>query len=59
MTCLAGKHVIVTGGTQGIGAAIAGEAAANASRVSLIARNEDALRVAAESIGGERVLVCL
>lgn len=50
MTDLAGKHVIVTGGSQGIGAAVAREAAAHGAHVSLIARGESALRATAESI---------
>ncbi len=50
MTDLAGKHVIVTGGSQGIGAAVAREAAALGAHVSLIARGEKALRSTAESI---------
>ena len=50
MTSLRGKHVIITGGSQGIGAAVARVAAASGARVSLIARGEDALRSTAESI---------
>lgn len=50
MTDLRDKHVIVTGGSQGIGAAVAHEVAACGARVSLIARGAEALRTTAESI---------
>ncbi len=53
MTDLRGKHVIVTGGSQGIGAAIAKEAVARGARVSLIARGEETLRATAESIAAD------
>lgn len=50
MTSLRGRHVIITGGSQGIGAAVAHEAFASGARVSLIARCEETLRSTAESI---------
>ncbi len=52
MTRLRDRHVIITGGSQGIGAAVAWEAVARGARVSLVARREDALRSTAESIDG-------
>lgn len=51
MTSLRDAHVIITGGSQGIGAAVAREAAASGARVSLIARGGEALRATAESLG--------
>lgn len=50
MTSLRGAHVIITGGSQGIGAATAREAAALGARVSLVARGAEMLRSTAESI---------
>ena len=51
MTDLRGKHVIVTGGSEGIGAAAARQAASSGARVSLVARRESTLRSTAQSIG--------
>lgn len=51
MTVLKGRHVIVTGGSQGIGAAVAKAAAVAGAQVSLIARGAAALRSSAESLG--------
>ena len=48
---LAGKHVIVTGGSQGIGLETARRVAARGGRVSIVARREDRLREAAADIG--------
>ncbi|WP_051637275.1 SDR family NAD(P)-dependent oxidoreductase [Rhodococcus sp. UNC363MFTsu5.1] len=45
------SHVIVTGGSQGIGAAVARAARARAAAVSIIARGEEPLRATAEPIG--------
>lgn len=53
MTDLTDRHVVITGGSQGIGAAIAREAAAYGARVSLIARGEEALHETAESIAAD------
>ena len=47
------KHVIITGGSQGIGAALAGAIAAPGARVSLIARGEPALRDTARRTGAD------
>lgn len=46
-----GKHVIVTGGSEGIGAAVAAAFARRGARVSLIARRAESLRQAAERLG--------
>lgn len=51
MTKLRGAHVIITGGSQGIGAAFAKEAYDAGARVSLIARGEAALKERAEGLG--------
>jgi short-subunit dehydrogenase len=48
---LAGKHVVITGGSRGIGAAMAGAFAAADARVSLVARDERLLRQVAERVG--------
>ena len=45
------KHVVITGGSQGIGAALARAIAAQMARVSLIARGEPALRDTARRTG--------
>lgn len=51
MTRLRGKHVVITGGSKGIGAAVARAAARSGARVSLIARGETDLEATARSIG--------
>lgn len=51
MTRLRGRHVVVTGGSKGIGAAVARRAALAGAQVSLIARGESDLRATAASIG--------
>ena len=47
------KHVIIAGGSQGIGAALARAIAARGARVSLIARGEPALRDTAHRTGAD------
>lgn len=47
------QHVIVTGGSEGIGAAVAAAFAERGARVSIIARREDTLRATAERIGAD------
>lgn len=57
---LAGKTAYITGGAQGIGAAIAHRLAAEGVRVSVVDRDEDTLHEQVErfrSAGGEAVLV--
>ncbi len=49
---LAGKRAIVTGGSRGIGRAIAAELAAEGADVALVARDEAALAAAAASMPG-------
>lgn len=44
-------HVLVTGGSQGIGAAVARAAAARGATVSILARGEELLRATAEPMG--------
>jgi 3-dehydrosphinganine reductase len=51
MTALRAAHVVITGGSKGIGAAFARRAAASGATVSLIARGEAALRATADGIG--------
>lgn len=53
----AGAASIVTGGSRGIGRAVAEAAAARGARVGLIARNEDDLRSAAAAIPDARYAV--
>ncbi|WP_445162327.1 SDR family oxidoreductase [Mycobacterium sp. Dal123C01] len=46
-----GKHVVITGGSQGIGAAVAAECVARGAAMSLIARNPATLAATAEPLG--------
>ncbi|MBB5916363.1 3-dehydrosphinganine reductase [Nocardia transvalensis] len=48
-----GRHVVVTGGSEGIGAAVAAAFAARGARVSIIARRPEPLRDTADRIGGD------
>jgi NAD(P)-dependent dehydrogenase (short-subunit alcohol dehydrogenase family) len=52
METLNGKHAVVTGASRGIGLAVARALAAHGARVTLMARDEAALAVAAQSLGG-------
>lgn len=49
---ISGRHVVVTGGSRGIGEAIARECALRGAKVTIVARNADALRRVATDIGG-------
>ncbi len=49
---LQGTHVVVTGGSRGIGEQIARQCAARGAKVTLVARNQDALARVASSISG-------
>jgi 3-dehydrosphinganine reductase len=51
MTKLGGAHVVITGGSSGIGLATAREAVTRGARVSLVARDETRLAEAAASVG--------
>ncbi|MBS0455430.1 MAG: SDR family oxidoreductase [Proteobacteria bacterium] len=51
---LAGKHVLVTGGSKGIGLACARGFLQEGARVSLVARNEETLAAAALSLADAR-----
>ncbi|KAK6643775.1 hypothetical protein RUM43_000038 [Polyplax serrata] len=50
---ICGKHVLVTGGSSGIGKSVAVEAARRGAHVTIIARNIEKLRLAVEEIKKE------
>src|SRR6185437_4048374 len=50
---LQGKHAIVTGGSRGIGKAIARELAREGVDVAIVARSQDALAATARELGAE------
>ena len=52
---LSGAHVVVTGGSRGIGAALARELAERGARVTMVARSEAPLKALAAEIGGVAV----
>jgi NAD(P)-dependent dehydrogenase (short-subunit alcohol dehydrogenase family) len=54
-----GRHVVITGGSRGIGAAMAYQFAAQGARVTLVARNVDALSRVATQINGAYVVADL
>ena len=56
---IAGRHVVVTGGSRGIGEQLAREFAAKGARVTLVARNVDALNRVAAAINGKVVVADL
>jgi NAD(P)-dependent dehydrogenase (short-subunit alcohol dehydrogenase family) len=53
---LAGKHALVTGGSRGIGAAIARALTAHGARVTITGRDEKRLRQTASEIGAAQVV---
>jgi 3-oxoacyl-[acyl-carrier protein] reductase len=53
---LAGKRIMVGGGSRGLGAAIAEAAAAEGARVALAARESDDLRATAERLNGAAIV---
>lgn len=56
---LVGKNVVITGGSQGIGAALATEFSARGARVLVAARSADKLRRVAAPIVGDHLVVDL
>ena len=54
-----GMHVVVTGGSRGIGEAMARDFAARGARVTVVARSEESLRRVAAEIGGAAVVADL
>jgi NAD(P)-dependent dehydrogenase (short-subunit alcohol dehydrogenase family) len=56
---LQGKHVVVVGGSSGIGLAVAQTASAEGARVTIASRSETRLSAAAASIGGAVATVAL
>lgn len=53
------KHVVVTGGSGGIGEAIATEFAAQGAKVAVVARSADKLEAVAGKIGGHAIVADL
>jgi NAD(P)-dependent dehydrogenase (short-subunit alcohol dehydrogenase family) len=51
---LTGRHVVVTGGSMGIGLAVARGLADRGARLTLVARGEEALRHATEDLPGDQ-----
>jgi short-subunit dehydrogenase len=56
---LAGRHVVVTGGSRGMGAALGGAFAAAGATVTLVARTEDDLKRIAADTGSRYVVADL
>lgn len=53
---LSGKHVVITGGSAGIGATMAHAFAEQGARVLVAARSEDKLRAVADRIVGDYIV---
>ncbi len=53
------SHVVITGGSQGIGAAMAAAFAERGARVLVVARSEDRLRSVADRIVGDHIVADL
>lgn len=56
---IANRHVLVTGASRGIGAAIAREFAKNGAKVTVVARQSTALEAVATEIGGRALVADL
>lgn len=56
---LDGRHVVVTGGSRGIGEALARRFASEGARVTVVARSADSLESVAREIGGHAVVADL
>lgn len=56
---IAGANVVITGGSQGIGEAIADAFAAAGAHVLVVARSEDKLRAVADRVGGDLLVADL
>lgn len=56
---LKNRHVVITGGSRGIGAAMAHSFAAEGARVTVVARSVDSLAAVAAAIGGNPVVADL
>ena len=52
-------HVVIVGGSKGVGAALAHEVARRGSRVTVLARDSEALHKVSRAVGGEAVPVDL
>ena len=52
MTDLAGRHVVITGGSEGIGLEVARLCLDRGARVSLVSRSQDKLAAAAQELNG-------
>lgn len=55
-TLLAGRHALVTGGAQGIGAAITAALLSHGARVTIVGRNRESLAKATRTLGGSASL---
>jgi NAD(P)-dependent dehydrogenase (short-subunit alcohol dehydrogenase family) len=56
MSDLSGQHAVVTGGSRGIGRAIASALIGAGARVTIMGRNADRLQAAADAIGAQPVV---
>ncbi|UXA11491.1 SDR family NAD(P)-dependent oxidoreductase [Mycobacterium sp. SMC-8] len=56
---LRGAHILITGGSKGIGAELARHLHAKGARLTLVARESDELRQTAASLGGVAMAVDL
>lgn len=59
MPVLNGKHVVVVGGSSGIGLAVASLAQTEGAELTLVSRTEEKLRAAAASLGGKPSIIAV